>query len=256
MKKSFIIGITLLVSLFIVVACAELQQIGYSVATQAATKSVPLSETDVIAGLKQALRVGTDTAVKNLAAINGYYRDALVKITMPPEAQTILTNINKLPGGQKLVSDLELRINRSAEDAAKEAAPIFANAITSMSIADAWGILRGADTAATAYLRKSTYQSLLSLYKPKIKSSIDKPLVAGISTSQSWNTLTSKWNSVANSPVGALSSLKPVNTQLDDYLTRKALDGLFLKVAEEEKSIRKDPVARVTDLLKRVFSSK
>ena len=96
----------------------------------------------------------------------------------------------------------------------------------------------------------------MALYKPKIKGSIDKPLVAGISTAQSWNTLTSKWNSVANSPVGALSSLKPVNTQLDDYLTRKALDGLFLKVAEEEKSIRKDPLARVTDLLKRVFSSK
>ena len=255
MKKTLIITTTLIVSFIIVVACAELQQVGYAVASQASTTKA-LTESDVIAGLKQALRIGTDTAVKNLAITNGYYGDALVKITMPPEAQTIIANINKLPGGQKLVSDLELRINRSAEDAAKEAAPIFVNAITSMSIADAWGILRGDETAATAYLRKSTYESLLALYKPKIKSSIDKPLVAGISTSQSWNTLTSKWNSVANSPVGALSSLKPVNTQLDDYLTRKALDGLFLKVAEEEKSIRKDPMARVTDLLKRVFSSK
>lgn len=256
MKKSLIIVSSIILSITIFVACAELQQIGYAVGSQANSKSVPLTEADVIAGLKQALKVGTDTAVKNLAVTNGYYGDALVKISMPPEAQTILANLNKLPGGQKLVSDLELRINRSAEDAAKEAAPIFANAITSMSVADAWGILRGADTAATAYLRKSTYQSLLTLYKPKIKSSIDKPLVAGISTTQSWNTLTSKWNVVANSPVGALSNLKPVNTQLDDYLTRKALDGLFLKVAQEEKSIRKDPMARVTDLLKRVFGAK
>lgn len=254
MKKVFLF--TSLLSVTILVACADLQQIALVAANQAATNQRALTESDVIAGLKQALVVGTDTAVKHLAVTNGYYGNALLRISMPPEAQTILTNINKLPGGQKLVSDLELRINRSAEDAAKEAAPIFAKAIISMSISDAWGILRGADTTATAYLRRATYQSLVTLYKPKIKTSIDKPLVAGISTSQSWNTLTSKWNILANSPVGTLSSLKPVNTQLDDYLTRKALDGLFLKVAEQEKKIRRDPMAQVTDLLRRVFGRK
>ncbi len=240
----------------ILLSCAEFQQIANQLTYPTTPTAAPLSEGDVVAGLKQALKVGTDTAVKNLAKLDGYYGDALMKISLPPEANTIISNINKLPGGKKMVADLELRINRSAEDAAKEAAPIFSNAITSMSIQDAWGILRGSDSSATNYLRKSTYNSLVALYKPKIKASIDKPLIAGISTTQSWNTLTTNWNTLAKSPIGAMSNLEPVNTELDDYLTCKALDGLFLKVAEEEKSIRKDPMARVTDLLRRVFGSK
>ena len=245
-----------IVLLFLMVSCAELQQIATQINYPTTPTSVPLSEADVVAGLKQALKVGTDTAVKNLAKLDGYYGDALMKISLPPEANTIIANINKLPGGKKMVADLELRINRSAEDAAKEAAPIFSNAITNMSIQDAWGILKGSDSSATNYLKKATYNELVQLYKPKIKTSIDKPLIAGISTTQSWNTLTTNWNTLAKSPIGALSDLQTVNTELDDYLTRKALDGLFIKVAEEEKSIRKDPMARVTDLLRRVFGSK
>ncbi len=247
--------LVLLFFALLIASCVELQQIANQAVTTSTTKQA-LTETDVIAGLKQALKVSTDTAVKHLAITNGYYGDALVKIGLPPEAQTILTNINKIPGGQKLVNDLEMRINRSAEEAAKEAMPIFSNAITGMSISDAWGILRGTDTSATHYLKRTTYNSLLALYKPKIKSSIDKPLVGGISATQSWNTLTKNWNAVAKSPVGLVANLKPVNTQLDDYLTRKALDGLFLKVAQEEKDIRKDPMAQVTDLLRRVFGRK
>ena len=148
-----------------------------------------------------------------------------------------------------------LRINRAAEDAAKEVAPIFVNSVTQMSIRDAFGILNGADNAATNYLRSTTYNELYALYKPKIQASTEKKIVGNISTKDSWNTLTSKWNSVANSIAGKLANLKPVNTDLDDFLTNKALSGMFLKVEGEELKIRKEVSARVTPLLQRVFGS-
>jgi hypothetical protein len=168
----------------------------------------------------------------------------------------MIKNASKIPGGSKLVNDVILSINRSAEDAAKEAAPIFSSAIQQMSIADAWNILRGSDNAATEYLRKNTYTQLVNLYSPKIKGSLDKPLIAGISATTSWNTLTSKWNTLAGTTAGKIAGFTPVNVDLNNYLTKKALDGLFLQIAAEEKSIRQDPVARVTDLMKRVFAAK
>jgi hypothetical protein len=233
-------------------SCAELTQIAQVYSTQ----SVALTETDVANGLKQALRVGTDTAVAHLAKKDGYYGSQLYKVLLPPEANVIIKNVSKIPGGSKLVNDVILSINRSAEDAAKEAAPVFVGAIQQMTIADAWNILRGQDNAATEYLRKTTYTQLVNLYSPKIKSSLDKPLIAGISATTSWITLTGKWNTLANSTAGKVAGFTPVNVDLNTYLTQKALNGLFLQIAEEEKSIRKDPVARVTDLLKRVFGSK
>ena len=122
-----------------------------------------------------------------------------------------------------------------------------------MSISDAVGILNGVDTAATHYLRKTTYNQLYNLYQPKIKSSVNKDLVGSISTAEAWNDLTGAWNKFANSMVGKIGGYEPVNVNLEDFLTRRALDGLFLKIAEEEKQIRKDPVSRVTDILKKVF---
>jgi hypothetical protein len=122
-----------------------------------------------------------------------------------------------------------------------------------MSISDAFGILNGADTAATHYLRRTTYQQLYNLYQPKIKSSVNKNLIGNISTAETWNNLTGTWNKFANSMVGQIGGYQPVDVNLEDFLTRKALDGLFVKIAEEEKQIRKDPVARVTDILKKVF---
>jgi len=153
------------------------------------------------------------------------------------------------------VEDVVLRINRAAEDAAREALPIFASAVTGMTIQDGLAILKGHPTAATDYLRSNTYDQLFALYQPKIKNSIDKKLIGNISTAESWNKLTTEWNKIANSLVGQMAGFKPVNVQLDSYLTGKALDGLFLKVGEEEKKIRTDPVARVTELLKRVFGA-
>ena len=217
--------------------------------------NLPLTEAEVISGLKEALNTGARNAAERLARENGYYGDALIKILLPDEAKIIVDNISRIPGGDKLVEDVIIRINRAAEDAAKEVAPIFVNSVTQMTIKDAFGILNGSDNAATNYLRNTTYNELYALYKPKIQASTEKKIVGNISTKDSWNTLTSKWNSLANSVAGKLANLKPVNTNLDDFLTNKALSGIFLKVEAEELKIRKDISARVTPLLRRVFGS-
>lgn len=235
--------------IIILAGCAELASVMQSVGP------IPLTEADVVSGLKEALTTGARNSAQRLAAENGYYGDAAVKILLPEEARTIVDNISKLPGGEKLVQDAILSINRAAEDAAKDAAPIFVNSITNMSISDAFGILKGADNAATGYLRNTTYNDLYNLYKPKINASTEKKLIGNISTKDSWENLTSRWNTLANSVAGRLANLKPVNTDLNDYLTRRALDGMFLKVENEELKIRKDVSARVTPILKRVFGS-
>jgi hypothetical protein len=225
------------------------------IANQTMGDNRPLTQTEIISGLKEALIVGAGKSVELLGITDGYYGDDLVKILLPPEADIIVDNIGKIPGGTQLLEDVLLRINRAAEDAVSEAKPIFVNSIRSMTITDALGILKGENNAATQYLRRTTYDGLFNLYRPKIEESLNKKLVGNISTSQSWNTLTGKWNEVANSVIGRVAGFKTVDVKLDDYLTHKGLDGLFLKIEEEEKLIRQDPVARVTDLLKRVFGT-
>lgn len=215
-----------------------------------------LTQTEVVSGLKEALRVGSDSAAMKLAKLNGYYGDPAVKLLLPPEAAIITDNISRIPGGEKLVEDLILRINRAAEDAAREAAPVFLNAIRQMTIQDAFTILKGENNAATQYLKANTFNELFNLYQPKLKSSLDKKLVAGVSANETWNNLTGQWNKVAGSMVGQVAGFKKVEVQLDSYLTNKALDGIFLKLAEEEAEIRNDPAARVTEILKRVFGSR
>lgn len=215
-----------------------------------------LTQTEVVSGLKEALRVGSDSAAMKLAKLNGYYGDPAVKLLLPPEAAIITDNISRIPGGEKLVEDLILRINRAAEDAAREAAPVFLNAIRQMTIQDAFTILKGENNAATQYLKANTFNELFNLYQPKLKSSLDKKLVAGVSANETWNNLTGQWNKVAGSMVGQVAGFKKVEMQLDSYLTNKALDGIFLKLAEEEAEIRNDPAARVTEILKRVFGSR
>ncbi len=232
-------------------SCAELMQI----AQEAAGGENQLTRTEIVAGLKEALIVGTNQAVDILGVTDGYYKDEAVKILLPPEADVIIENIGKIPGGQALVDDVLLRINRAAEDAATEAAPIFVNSIKSMTINDAVGILRGENDAATQYLHRTTYDQLFKLYSPRIEASLDKKLVGNVSPSQSWDALVGRWNKMANSVVGQVAGVEPVDVDLEDYLTREALDGLFLKIENEEQRIRENPAARVTDLLKRVFGS-
>lgn len=236
-------------AVILLTACAELLTV-----LQTASPA-PLTEAEVINGLKEALITGSKNSSQLLSAIDGYYKDAAVKILLPEEARIITDNISKLPGGDKLVEDVVIRINRAAEDAAKEAAPVFANSIRQMSVKDAFNILRGTDNAATVYLKNTTYNELYSLYKPKIEASTSKAIVGNISTADSWNSLTGKWNTLANSVAGRIANLKPVNTDLNDHLTRKALDGIFLKVEGEELKIRKDVSARITPVLQRVFGS-
>lgn len=246
--KKYILLIPILALLFS--GCAELLSL-----IETSSGPVPLTEQEVANGLKEALNTGVTNASSILSAENGYFGDELVKILLPPEAKTIIDNLSKLPGGQKMVDDVILRINRSAEDAAKEVAPVFINSIRQMTISDAFSILRGENNAATEYLKKTSYQQLYDLYKPKIMNSTSKELVAGISTKESWDLLTGKWNLLANSVPGKVAGLTPVNTDLDDYLTRRALDGVFLKVANEELKIRTQVSARVTPLLQKVFGS-
>ncbi len=236
---------------FVVTGCAELMQI----AQTTTSSDQPLTQSEITGGLKEALIVGITNSSNILGATDGYYKDELVKILLPPEADIIVKNIGKIPGGNELLEDVLLKINRAAEDAVKDAKPIFVNSIKSMTIDDAVGILKGGEDAATQYLHKTTYDELFKLYRPKIKASLEKKLVGNISTGQSWDALTKKWNDVAKTVVGQMAGLQPVNIELDEYLTNKALDGLFLKISDEEKKIRKDPMARASSLLKRVFGS-
>lgn len=248
MKKvilPFILTITLLIT-----SCSELMQVLETMPT-----NVPLTEGEVANGLKEALITGARNSSSVLGAKDGYFGNEALKILLPEEANVIIENISKIPGGDKLVQDAILSINRAAEDAAKEAAPIFVNSVRQMTIRDAFTILRGEDDAATQYLHRTTYNELFNLYSPKIQNSVNKPLVGSVSTQDSWDALTGNWNKLANSIAGKLAGFTPVETDLSAYLTHRALDGMFIKVAEEELKIRKNVNARVTPLLKKVFGS-
>lgn len=234
-------------------ACAELLKIASDVNATNSLSNLPISNAENIAGLKSSLDVGIEKAVGLLSLENAFYGNEALKILLPPEAQPLIDNIRLIPGGDELVKKAILSLNRSAEDAVKEATPIFKSAIRNMTIADAGGILFGHDSAATNYLRANTYAQLTNAFAPKIKTSLEKPLVGGISTNQSWNTLSNAYNKVASSNMAKIAGLKPVYIRLEEYATQQALNALFIKVAEEEKAIRTDPKARVNDLLKRIF---
>ena len=245
MKKLLFISLVF----FTLTSCSELLQIAGTMGTT----GVPVTENENALGLKSSLDVGIVNTVNLLGIEDGFMNDALVKILLPAEAKPIIDNIKLIPGGQELVNRAILALNRTAEDAVKEATPIFKNAITSMTFQDATGILFGGENAATNYLKAKTYTDLTAAFAPKISNSLAKPLVANLSTTQTWNSLTSAFNQLANSPVGIYGNIKPVNVNLQEYVTQKALDALFLKVGEEEKKIRENPVARITTILKRVF---
>lgn len=221
--------------------------------TTATSKSIPLSKEEIANGLKNALTVGSSNASTKLNKQDGFFRDAAVKILLPPEAQSIARNIALIPGGQRLVDDAVFKMNRAAEDAAITAKPIFINAITNMTIMDAWNILHGTDDAATSYLKRNAYAPLQMAFQPKINESLSKKLIGGISAAEAWKTLMNANNKAAKTVAGRLAGMKSVNANLAQYVTERALTGMFIKIADEEKSIRKNPVARVNDILKKVF---
>jgi len=217
------------------------------------TSSNAITNADNINGLKGALDLGIEKAVKALGTENGFYADQLLKIALPEEAQVIVKNIRYIPNGDQLVEKAVLSLNRAAEDAVLEAVPIFKNAIKQMTITDAANILFGNDNAATEYLRANTYNALVQAFSPKVSASLQKPLVANISTADTWNSLTSAYNTVARSVVGQMASLQAVDVSLEEYVTSQALNALFNKIAVEEQAIRSDPKARVTSILQKVF---
>jgi hypothetical protein len=238
------------------------------------TSNSGLSGSEVIQGLKTALLVGTDTSVSVTSRLNGYYKDEAIKILLPPEAQKIYANksnpLFRTAGLDKKLEDAVIAINRAAEDAAKEAGPIFKSAISGMSISDGYTILKGKNpasttkqgafdsTAATGYLRSTAYTQLRDAFAPRINVSLDKALVGKFSPNQIWNTLTSSYNAVANKSMGFIEPV--ANTNLGQYVTQKALDGLFYKVSIQEKAIRKNPgkwaKTAVGNILQKVFGGK
>lgn len=198
-----------------------------------------LTNSDIASGLKEALRIGASNGANQASRIDGYFKNPLLKIAFPPEAQKVATTLRQL-GFNKQVDQFELSLNRAAEDAAKKAAPVFVKAITSMSIQDAVGILRGSNDAATQYLRRTSGQQLVSEFTPIIDSTLQK------------NNATRYYTSLVNT-YNKVPLVQKVNPNLTQYATNKAVDGLFILVAQEEQKIRENPAARVSDLLKRVF---
>lgn len=198
-----------------------------------------LSTDQIIAGLKEALNQGVNKGTAKLSAVDGFLKDAVVKILLPPEAEKVEKTLRSIGMG-KLVDDAIVSMNRGAEEAAKSAAPIFINAIKQMSIQDGLGILKGSDTAATGYLRLKTTSSLTTAFKPVIDTSLSK-----VNATKYWNTMITAYNKV---PL-----VKKINPDLTSYVTEKALGGVFYKIGEEERNIRQNPAARVTDILKKVF---
>jgi hypothetical protein len=201
-----------------------------------------LGSGDIADGLKQALTIGAQKSADRLSAVDGFFKDAAVKILLPPEAQKVEKTLRGMGMGQ-MVDNAILSMNRAAEDASKSAAPIFINAIKSMSIGDAVGILRGPDTAATSYLKKGTTPQLTVAFKPVIESSLQKT-----DATKYWKSLFETYNKVP--------FVKKINPDLTAYATQKAIEGIFYYVAAEEKNIRKNPAAQATDLLKKVFGGK
>ena len=200
-----------------------------------------LSTDDIAGGLKEALNAGVQKGTAQLSSVDGFFKNAAVKILMPPEAQNAEKKLRDLGMG-KQVDDAILSMNRAAEDAAKTAAPIFINAIRDMSFQDAAAILGGNETAATTYLKNKTSIQLTNAFKPIIQQSLNKT-----DATKYWTTVFTAYNRIP--------FVKKVNTDLLAYVTEKALAGIFYQIAQEEINIRKNPLAQTTSLLKKVFGN-
>lgn len=240
--KLWIPAILLAASTIVITSCEDLFDVA---------EEFGISDAEVIGGLKDALLHGSDTAVSRLSIADGYFRDELVKILLPAEAQPVVSRMANIPFLSGYVDDAILAINRAAEDAATEAKPIFRDAIVDLTIADGWAILQGEDSAATAYLRQSTYDDLFAAFQPKIENSLSKDLVLGMSAERSYERMINTYNDAS---IGGILWDPIEENSLSEHTTKRALNGLFVKVAKEEKLIREDPAHRATELMKKVFA--
>ncbi len=220
---------------FTLMSCAELQQ---------AASQFPGLDTngslDISGGLKEALNNGISKQVTKLTALDGFYKNEMVKILMPEELQKVDKALRKI-GLSSLADDGIKMLNRAAEDATKEATPIFVNAVKQMTFTDAKNILMGNNTAATAYLQTTTTSPLYDKFNPVIKNSFAK-----VGADKVWTNIISKYNKIP--------FVTKVNPDLTDYTTNKALEGVFKMIAVEEKNIRTDISSRSSDLLRKVFA--
>ncbi len=200
-----------------------------------------LTEKDAVAGIREALVKGTGESVKIVSKVNGYFANPEIKIPFPPEAKEVETKLRAIGLGSQ-VDDVVASINRAAEDAAKSAEPVFVSAINGMSIGDAVNIVKGNNDAATRYLEKTTSPELKVRFSPVIKASLDR-----VDATRLWADVIRQYNQIP--------FVKKQNPDLTAYVTDKAIAGLFVMVAKEEAKIRKDPAARATELLKKVFGN-
>ena len=198
-----------------------------------------LSKDEVAKGLKEALSVGAANSAANASEKGGFNNNLLIKIPFPEEAQKMRKTLIKV-GMQSQVDKFEYVLNEAAEDASNYAKKIFINAVKKMSINDALSILKGNDNADTTYLKNQTSKELYAKFKPVVKSSIEK-----VNLAKYWSVLAESYN--------ALPLAKEVNTDLENYVTNQAIDGLFILIAKEEKNIRNNPNARVSEILQKVF---
>lgn len=199
-----------------------------------------LTSEEVAAGLKEALSKGVTKGAQSASKTDGYFKNAKIRIPMPAEMQNVERTLRQVGLGDE-VDNFILTLNRGAEEAAKKAAPIFIDAIKSMTIQDAWGILKGEDDAATAYLQRTTSAKLKSEFKPVIEAALKK-----VNATRYYSDIVNGYNRIPG--------VNKLNPDLNEYATDKAIEGLFTLVAEEEANIRENPAARTTELLRKVFS--
>ena len=233
MKKRIILAFSIFL---LATACDILKELEIST-----SPGTSLTTDEIISGLKEALRVGTNNAISTLSKEDGFYGNSILKIPFPEEVKVVEEKLRSI-GLNRMVDDFILNLNRGAEQAVTKAGPIFMDAIREISFADARNILNGPDNAATEYFRSKTSHPLTIAFKPEVQKTLDQ-----VQVTKYWGDIMSAYNKIPFTT--------KVETDLAQYVTGKAIEGLFSRIAVEEKQIREDPVARVSDILKRVFGS-
>jgi hypothetical protein len=229
-----------LLTIFLLVACTSTQisQVISDFGKETGQNTPTSSE--VSEGLKEALLKGVSIGADKLSAVDGYFGNPEIKIPFPPDVKKVEDKLRQIGLGNE-VDKFVATLNHGAEDAAKEAKPIFISAIQQMTIGDAWAILKGQQDAATQYLKKTTSTQLKDKFKPVIQNSLKK-----VNATKYYSDLVNTYNKI---PL-----VEKVNPNLDDYATDMAIQGVFVMIAKEEMNIRQNPIARTTDILKRVFA--
>jgi hypothetical protein len=238
--RQFILLMTFTLLYVSVGQTADLKSILDSV-KKAASGDSSITNDEMIQGLKEALKVGTQNTVTAVSKLDGYYKNPDIKIPLPEEIESAGKYL-RLAGYGSKVDEFEQSMNRAAEQAAPEAKQIFWGAVKKMKIKDAQKLLDGPDNAATTYFKDKTYDRLHKIFKPIVKETMGQ-----VGVTRQFQDINNKLSSI---PLADKASV-----DIDQYVTDKSLDGLFFMLAEEEKKIRQDPAARVTDILKKVFGS-